>query len=221
MPIELRKIAKGPLLAVAVAIGVAVTIDLLWFGLKFPYGQTVLQPGALPPGRGPALVLGAGVKASGEPTQVLEGRLSAALQLYRQQKVPWILVSGDNRTMQYNEPQAMRRWLEKRGVPGESIVSDYAGRRTHGSLVRAREVFGLDRLVVVTSDFHMARALFLAKRVGIDAVGVQSDTSAMGAAAALKFRLREYLARHRAQWDVWSPPPVILGPKEDTPSVGH
>jgi SanA protein len=113
----------------------------------------------------------------------------------------------------------MRRWLIKQGVPPEKIVSDYAGRRTYDSLKRAGTIFGLERIVVVTSEFHTIRTLYLAKNLGLDAYGVPCDTKSIGALPYARLWLREYLARHKAQWDVWFPPSTIMGPLENTPDT--
>jgi vancomycin permeability regulator SanA len=207
-------------LAAAVAVVLLVICDLLWFGVKFPSGLSTAAPDALPPSAAPLLVLGAGVRSNGEPTPVLEGRLRMALRLFEEKKVSWVLVSGDNRTQNYNEPQAMRRWLVRHGVPPERIVSDYAGRRTYDSLKRAKMIFGVHGVVVVTSEFHMPRTLFLAKSIGLDATGVPSETKSVGRLALLRLYCREYMARHRAQVDVWFPPSTRLGPTEDTPDTG-
>jgi vancomycin permeability regulator SanA len=131
--------------------------------------------------------------------------------------VPWILVSGDNRANNYNEPLAMRRWLIKRGVPTRNVVSDYGGRRTYDSLRRAQAVFGLQRAVLVTSDFHLPRALFLARSMGLDAVGVGAPTESLPFRARSGFLAREYLARNVAVLDRWFPPSTLLGPRETTP----
>jgi len=213
------KFFKKPIRLVAATILLAVIFDLLWFYVKFPFGLKVHSPETLYPTGLPLLVLGAGVKSNGEPTQVLEARLRMALHLYNEKKVIWILVSGDNRTRAYNEPQAMRRWLVKHGVPTEKIVSDYAGRRTYDSLKRAKIIFDVDRTVIVTSEFHIIRTLFLAKNLNIDAYGVPSDTKSIEASAYARLWLREYLARHKAQWDVWFPPSTVLGPIENTPDT--
>jgi vancomycin permeability regulator SanA len=209
--------AKKILCVAASAILLAVIIDLLWFWIKFPAGLKIGPPESPGADGRPALVLGAGVRSNGEPTQVLEGRLRTALNLFEEKKATWILVSGDNRTQYYNEPQAMRRWLVRHGVPPEKIVSDYAGRRTYDSLKRAQMIFGLSSIIVVTSEFHIARALYLAKNMGLDAVGAPSETKSIGAAANINFWFREYLARHKAVWDVWFPPSPRLGPRENTP----
>jgi len=213
----LHRFLKKPICMIATVILTAIILDLLWFCVKFPLGLEINPPESLSSTGRPLLVLGAGVKPSGEPSPILQGRLQMALRLYNEEKITWILVSGDNRTQYYNEPQAMRRWLIKHGVPPEKIVSDYGGRRTYDSLKRAKTVFGLNSLIVVTSEMHMARTLYLAKHLDIDAIGVPSSQKSVGASAYARFWLREYIARHKAQWDVWFPPPTILGPLENTP----
>jgi len=166
---------------------------------------------------GPALVLGAGVYADGEPSPILEGRLETAMALFRAGKVGWILVSGDNRAQNYNEPQAMRKWLIRRGIPVDRVVSDYGGRRTYDSLRRAQAVFGVKRAVVVTSDFHLPRALYLASSMGLDATGVAADTTGVPLRARAGFLAREFAARHVAVLDRWFPPHTMLGNRESTP----
>lgn len=205
---------------IGLGFAILVGLDLLWTLGRFPAiakGRIqTLQ--SLPPENCPVLVLGAGVYSDGEPTAVLESRLSTALDLWKTGKVRWFLVSGDNRTLSYNEPQAMRRWLVKHGVPATLVVCDYGGRRTYDSLRRARDVFGQGKLVVVTSDFHMARSLYLARALGIEAWGVPAPSSASGPFARMKFWIREYGARHLALWDARFPPSdTVLGPREPTP----
>ena len=204
---------------VGLALAVGLGMDLSWTLHRFP-GATkgqVYTVQTLPQEGCPVLVLGAGVYSDGEPTAVLEARLRVALRLWQGGKVRWFLVSGDNRTLSYNEPQAMRRWLVKQGVPPLLIVNDYAGRRTYDSLLRAKDVFGQRKLVVVTSDFHMARALYLARALGMEAYGV-SATSPSGCFTRTKNGVREYGARHLALWDARFPPKdTVLGPREPTP----
>ena len=194
--------------------------DLLWALGKFPArakGRVFTQE-SLPLEGCPVLVLGAGVYSDGEPTTILEARLQAALDLWRAGKVRWFLVSGDNRTLSYNEPQAMRKWLLKQGVPPLLIVNDYAGRRTYDSLRRARDVFGQHKVVIVTSDFHMARAIYLADALGIEAYGVPASSAASSPFARTRFWIREIGARHLAWWDGCHPPSdTVLGPREPTP----
>lgn len=193
--------------------------DLYWTFGWFPAQSRfrIFSPETLPRTEAPVLVLGAAVTSNREPTQVLQTRLQTALQLFREGKVKWFLVSGDNREANYNEPLAMRRWLVQQGVPVTYIVSDYAGRRTYDSLKRARAVFGVDRVVVVTSDFHLPRAIFTANRLGMRAWGVPASTESHRVGSRIGFWGREYLARHLAYLDVWFPPDTLLGPREPTP----
>jgi vancomycin permeability regulator SanA len=179
--------------------------------------QQIHQAESLPVMGGAVLVLGAGVYGDGEPTELLQGRLRTALSLYQSGKVRWFLVSGDNRHPSYNEPQAMRRWLVKQGVPPTRIVSDYAGLRTWDSLKRAQAVFGQQQLVIVTSDFHLPRALYLADRMGLRAWGVPASTEGRPRMSRARYWIREYIARHLALWDAWFPPDARLGPREPTP----
>jgi SanA protein len=193
--------------------------DLLWTLGRFPalHRLQIYSSDRLPAVGGAVLVLGAGVYGDGEPTSVLEGRLRTALELYKGGKVRWFLVSGDNRHSTYNEPQAMRRWLVRQGVPLTDIVSDYAGLRTVDSLKRAQAVFGQHQVVIVTSDFHLPRALFLADHMGLMAWGVPARTDDRPWPSRVRFWAREYIARHLALWDVWFPPATRLGPREPTP----
>lgn len=208
-----------PWRTLAVGLVSLVILDLCWALWKFPRAtqDRVIQLEGLPSGTGAALILGAGVTGDGEPTRVLEGRLRTALALWKAGKIRWFLVSGDNRTADYNEPQAMRRWLVREGVPRTLVVEDYAGRRTYDSLRRARVVFGLRHCVIVTSDFHLPRALFLAQQADLDAVGVAASTSEFEERHKAAFWMREVFARHRALLDSWFPPDARLGPREPTP----
>ena len=200
-------------------LALAIAGDLAWTFVWFPAQSRgrIFEEEALPPTQAPVLILGAAVTSSRKPTDVLEARLETALRLYRARKVKWFLVSGDNRAANYNEPMAMKRWLVAHGVPLVHIVSDYAGRRTHDSLKRAHSVFGIQRVVVVTSDFHLPRALFIARHLGMAAWGVPASTEDFKWSSRLSFWGREYLARHLAYVDFWFPPDTLLGPREPTP----
>lgn len=193
--------------------------DLLWTLEKFPHDaqSRICTPESLPSLGAPALVLGASVQPDREPSPVLEERLRTALALHAAGKVRWFLVSGDNRAASYNEPKAMTRWLARNGVSPTLVVSDYAGRRTLDSLKRAQAIFGVDQVVIVTSDFHMARALFIARNLGMDAWGMPASTAGIPWPKRLGFWIREYVARNKALWDYWFPPNTMLGPREPTP----
>lgn len=153
------------------------------------------------PARHTAIVLGARVMASGEPSTALEDRLYTALKLYRAGKVERILVTGDHGRRGYNEVAAMFRWLLQRGVPARHIFVDHAGFRTFDSMYRASEVFEVKEAIVCTQQFHLARSVFLARKHGIDAVGVAADRRVYAKRRA--DATREFIARAVAVGDVF------------------
>ncbi len=163
-----------------------------------------------------ALVLGTKVAADGNPAPFLTARLELARRLFDAGKVRVILVSGDNMHADYNEPEAMRRWLVDRGVPSGKVVLDYAGFDTYDSCARAKRIFGVDRLTVVTQSFHLSRAVSLCRHLGIEANGVGDDT--VRRSYAMKWRIsstREYGASVKAVVDLVSGrDPVHLGRHE-------
>ena len=142
------------------------------------------------PARSVAIVPGAQVWPGGEPSTILRDRLQAALELYRAGKVRRILVSGDHAHPGYDEVNTMRRWLVDRGVPDAVVFMDHAGLRTNDTMQRAARVFGVRDAIVCTQDFHLARALYLARHAGIDAVGVVADRQAYTHARADAWRER-------------------------------
>jgi vancomycin permeability regulator SanA len=119
-----------------------------------------------------ALVLGAQVYATGEPSPFLQARLAIAQQLLETGKVRAILVSGDHREFRYDEPGAMERWLVGRGVPVNKIAQDHAGFDTYDSCTRAIKIFGVRKAIVVTQAFHLPRAIMLCRHAGIETYGV-------------------------------------------------
>jgi SanA protein len=131
------------------------------------------QPGALPP-REVALVLGGSVHRSGKPSPMVEARLAAALSLLRGNQVRRILVSGDHRPDEYDEAESMQRWLLRAGAPPDALLLDRAGLRTFDSIERAARVFRVRSAVVCTQAFHLPRAVYLARKAGIDAVGLRT-----------------------------------------------
>ena len=113
------------------------------------------------------LVLGAGILDNTEPSAVLKNRLNKAAELYKKNQVKYILVSGDNRAENYNEPKVMRNYLIKSGIPDEAVVVDFAGTRTIESCWRAKEVFKAKELYVITQSFHLPRATYLCRQFGL------------------------------------------------------
>jgi SanA protein len=144
------------------------------------------------PARPVALVLGAAVAGKNQPSRALSERLAVALELYRAGKVTRLLVSGRSEASGYNEAAGMRRWLLERGVPAADIISDEQGTRTITSVRRAVSALGLRSAIIVSTDYHLPRALYLAGRAGMDAVAVGSADGALR--HIWRYRLRELAA---------------------------
>lgn len=161
-----------------------------------------------------ALVLGAGVDPDGKPSLFLKARLDLAAELYRRGLAQVLLVSGDNSTHDYDEPTVMRDYLIAAGIPAARVVPDFAGRDTYDSCSRAKRVFGVDQLLLVSQSYHLPRGLAICRALGVDAVGVGDDTVARYESVWRNGELREYPANVKAVWDVLSRRDPILGPPE-------
>lgn len=159
-----------------------------------------------------AVVFGASVFSNGDLSPTLEERVETAISLYKAGKVDRVLVSGDNRHPSYNEPKAMQDYLVTHAVAPQDVIVDYAGRSTYETCLRAREIFGLNRAVLVTQQVHLSRALYLANELGLDAQGVATDPS-RSKFTSYQF-LREYLAEVKAYFNLRvMPPRAVLGEK--------
>lgn len=153
-----------------------------------------------------ALLLGTSKNLnSGLPNAYFYNRIQAAIDLYKSGKIKYIIVSGDNSTKDYNEPEDMLLTLMKYGIPQDRIFLDHAGFRTLDSVVRAKEIFGQIKLVIISQKFHNERAVFLAKKNGIEAYGYNAKD--VNKYAGFKTNMREYLAKAKAYYD------LILGVK--------
>jgi len=162
-----------------------------------------------------ALVLGTSSKLrSGAANPFFDNRIKAAAQLYLEGKITHLIVSGDNRTVYYNEPIEMKKALIALGVPDSVITLDYAGLRTLDSIVRSKEIFGQEKITIITQSFHCYRALFISQYYNIDAVAlVAEDVVNEGGA---KVYIRECFARTKAVLDLYvlKTTPRHLGEKE-------
>jgi len=121
------------------------------------------------------LVLGAGVRDDGSPSHMLEDRLIVGKQLYDHGVSEYLLLSGDHGREDYDEVNAMLEYMLDKGVPRDPIFLDHAGFSTYESLYRAKEIFGAEKIIIVTHKYHLYRALYLADALGLDAVGASAD----------------------------------------------
>lgn len=122
------------------------------------------------------LVLGAGVK-NNKPTPMLRDRIKEAVTLYKNKKAPKIIMSGDHSSDEYNEVAVMKSYAIKSGVPSSDIFLDHAGFSTYDSLIRARDIFQAKKVIIVTQDYHLYRALYIAQSLGLEASGVPANLS--------------------------------------------
>lgn len=163
------------------------------------------------------LVLGAQVYPNGQPSRFLTARLDLALRLYAAGKITVIIVSGDHGAPEYDEPAAMRRYLVDHGVPGDRIVEDPAGYDTYDSAARAVQIYGVDRLTVITQTYHLPRAVATFRLLGLDAAGVGDDSVLHSSRSWWKGVIRDQVACVKTVLDVATNREPELGPFD--PSV--
>ena len=194
---------------------------LVLLGLLFPKlivwlfaSPRIFTKEGVPAGR-VAIVFGAGLRYDGTPTAILRDRVQTAVQLYQLGKVNKLLMSGDNRVVDYNEPEAMRQYALGLGIPDEDIVLDYAGRRTYDTCYRASAIFQVNTAVLITQDFHLPRTIFLCNWFGVESVGVESNNNYYRKISHFIWNTRELFATSQAVWDVYALKPVpVLGEPE-------
>ncbi len=156
------------------------------------------------------LVLGCLVRPNGNPSDMLSDRIRRGVELYKSGAAKKLLMSGDHGTKEYNEVQTMKDCALKEGVPSEDIFMDHAGFCTYDSIYRAKEVFGAKKIIIVTQRYHLYRALYIAKSLGLEAVGVACDYNTY---YGQTFReIREIIARNKDfLYTVFKPEPKYLG----------
>lgn len=191
--------------AAPLGFGLAVAGGVVVFGLaaavRAASHRRIIRLGALP--QAPvALVLGAEVYADGTPSRFLRARLDVALELYRRGIVERLLVSGDGDSPLYDETTGMRDYLVAHGVPADRIDVDPAGFDTYDSCVRAKEVFGLTRLIVVSQAYHLPRAITICRAIGLDAWGAGDETARTSSRTWRHGAGRELAANLKLAWDL-------------------
>ncbi len=173
-----------------------------------------------------AIVFGAGITRENAPTPMLADRVAYAARLYQLGRVSRLLMTGDGSRGTHDEVSVMRRFAQARGVPSGSILLDPAGFSTYDSCYRAVSVYGITRAVLVTQNFHLPRALYTCRELGIDAVGLGTpDWGVYSDGLMTTYTIREALAIFKAVWDVNVAVPVPQGKSvrlndDDAPRTG-
>jgi vancomycin permeability regulator SanA len=121
------------------------------------------------------LVLGAGVRRDGSPSPMLEDRILTGMDLYNKGVSDRLIMSGDHSTKGYDEVNTMKRYAVEREIPSEHVFMDHAGISTYDSIYRAKEIFQADKIIIVTQKYHLYRAIYTARALGIEAYGVSAD----------------------------------------------
>ncbi len=166
------------------------------------------------------LILGAGVRSDGSPSHMLEDRLLTGIDLYRNGTTKTLLMSGDHGQEEYDEVNCMKDYAASDGVPTEDIFMDHAGFSTYESMYRAKEVFGAEKIIIVTQKYHLYRALYVAEALGLDAVGVSADLrtyygQSMRETRELAARVKDF------GYTVFRPLPTYLGDPIDLTGDGN
>ena len=171
-----RKDDKKPRHIVRNLIGLVVLFLVLFLVLPvyviFAVRNFVFAEGEAFPNRSVAIILGAGVKPSGEPLPILKARIETGVDLYKAGKVKKLLMSGDNSSLHHDEPSAMKEYAVALGVPEKDIVMDPYGLNTYDTCYRAKRVYGIKDALIVSQGYHIPRVVYTCRQLGIDAVGV-------------------------------------------------
>jgi vancomycin permeability regulator SanA len=196
-------------------LGCALLIALPWIFIRWKTQGRVVSLSQTPPSAPVAIVFGAGLYRDGTPMPVLADRVRTAVDLYKAGAVRKLLLSGDNRFKDYNEPEAMRALAVELGVPETDLVLDYAGRSTYDTCYRARFVFAVRNAILVSQAFHLPRAVYLCDQIGIESAGVASDRQPYRRSSEISWNLREVAACFAALLDAHIlHPQTVLGPME-------
>ena len=156
------------------------------------------------------IVLGCLVRNDGTLSDMLRDRLIRAIELYEAGAAPKILMSGDHGTTNYDEVNAMKQYAIENGIPSEDVFMDHAGFSTYETIYRAKEVFGAKKVIIVTQEYHLSRALYIARQFDIEAYGVSADLNTYG--GQTKRDIREVLARCKDFcMCIFKPEPKYLG----------
>lgn len=156
------------------------------------------------------IVLGCQVKSDGSLSHMLRDRLMRGVELYKQSTAPKIIMSGDHGQKNYDEVNAMKQYAIENGVPSEDVFMDHAGFSTYETIFRAKEIFKAEKVVIVTQEYHLYRALYIAKQLGLEAYGVSADLNRYAGQSMRD--MREVLARNKDFLKcIFKPNPTYLG----------
>lgn len=200
-PVKKRRLAKVLRMILLLAAAVCLAVLACNVAMVASASKRIFRDAKDAPPSEFAIVLGTTPGTREAPNLFFTNRMDAAASVWKAGKVKRIIVSGDNRRKDYDEPTAMLKALVARGVPAEVVVRDYAGLRTLDTMFRSAKVFAAQDAIIITDDWHLPRAMFLAGHAGIRASGVASPDVPWSHSPAT--RVREYLSRVKAALDIY------------------
>lgn len=213
-----RLLLTAAVLGLLCLAGVLAVAGINFYMIESGKNQILTEEEAADFGADCILVLGAGVWNDSTPSPMLQDRLDKGLELYGSGVSDRLLMSGDHGREEYDEVNVMKEYVVKRGVPSFAVFMDHAGFSTYESMYRAKEIFGVEKVVIVTQEYHMYRALYIARKLGLDAVGVVTEPITYGGQAMRD--MREAAARVKDFVTVLAKPlPTYLG--ETIPITGN
>jgi len=207
----MKKIKFKTVILSIVLIGVLFVLSIFlvsWYVISIGE-RYIVSPEDQPTGDA-IIVLGAKVYSNDRVSIMLRDRLDFAVELYRQNAAPKILVSGDHGQKEYDEVNAMRNYLLTKGISSEDIFMDHAGFNTYNSMYRAKHIFCVEKPIVVSQRYHVIRANYIGKMLGLEIIGVGAD--ARRYVEMDRYELREYASRYKAFFEcLFKVKPVYLG----------
>lgn len=208
------------IIAVSVILVVFLSVFSVNYYVKSISGKKIISPEKITEINNAdcIIILGCGVKFNGQPSMMLADRLERGIDLYKQGVAPKIIMSGDHGQIEYDEVNTMKQFAIDKNIPSEDIFMDHAGFSTYESMYRAKEIFKAQSVVIVSQEYHLYRAIYIAEKLGIEAYGVNADYRLYGGE---KYReAREILARFKDFFKtVFKPEPTYLG--ETIPVSGN
>lgn len=212
-----RILVVGVIMVILCVLLITITNLIIYFGVK---DNILSEDEAADIDADCIIVLGAGVRDDGTPTWMLEDRIIVGINLYNNGTAPKIIMSGDHGRIEYDEVNTMKEYAVNDGVPSEDVFMDHAGFSTYETMYRAKEIFGAKKVVIVTQEYHLYRAMYDAKRLGLDAYGVSADLRNYSNMQYYR-EFREWIARTKDFFQlIIKPEPTYLGESIDLKGSG-
>lgn len=209
---KIKMLKKIIICGIIFSIICGIVFSLMVYDVRKVGGEYILKNGDnIPAGINNIIVLGAGIKGDGTPSDILKDRLSTTIEVLEKSNCEKVLVSGDHGKSGYNEVGAMKKELMSANIDEKNIFMDHAGFSTYETMYRAKEIFKVDKAIIITNEYHLPRAIYLARKFGIEAYGIPSDVREYYNIES--YEKRELLAQAKdfVYVNILRPEPTFLG----------